>query len=156
MCTSLNDVQLDIKRTTSFGADNTNVNYGCNSSVYTKLKELVPTIIKANCLCHVLHNTARYAMEVLEFDVENLILKIDAEFSRSSIRVQALKDCFSYLDEHYLNIVKHAPTRWVSLYQSLDRLLQIWPAIKVYFLEKGKDECAILQFGNLFLLKKTS
>lgn len=87
------------------------MNFGFNLSVYTKLQDLVPKIIKANCLCHVLHNTARYAMEILDLDVEVLILKIYSEFSRSSLRVQALKDCFSYLDIHYLNIVKHAPTR---------------------------------------------
>lgn len=52
-------------------------------SVFTKLKTFNKNLIKANCNCHILHNTAKYALKTMKYDVECLVLKIYNEFSNT-------------------------------------------------------------------------
>lgn len=65
----------------AYGADNASVNYGRNCSVFQKLLQLEPSVIKANCNCHIVHNTAKHCMKKLSFDVETLVMKVFNEFS---------------------------------------------------------------------------
>jgi hypothetical protein len=41
----------------------------------------------------------------------------------------------------YFSMVKNVPTRWLSFSKALDRVIQSWPAIKLYFLNKGEERC---------------
>lgn len=75
---------LDIKYISAYCADNASVNYGVHNSVFQKLKAENNGILKANCICHVIHNAGRNACKALSFDVENLVLKVYAEFSNSA------------------------------------------------------------------------
>ena len=68
----------------AFCADNASVNYGVHNSVYVNLKNENIAIVKANCLCHVIHNTAKYAFMKFPIDIENLAIKIYSYFSTSS------------------------------------------------------------------------
>lgn len=81
---ALNDVAIDPTRIIAYSADNAAVNYGKNNSVYVHLKQKNNYIFKGNCHCHILHNCARHASKLLEYDVETLILKVYAEFAISS------------------------------------------------------------------------
>lgn len=137
----LSGLNLDLKNMIAYTADNASVNYGKNCSVYRRLKDLQPSLIKANCNCHVLHNTARHALKVLSFDVENLVLKVFNEFSSSAKNVTELKSCFEFVHQEYHNVLRHVPTRWLSLFAAVDRLLLNWESIKVYFLKYGKVNC---------------
>ncbi|KAM4722874.1 uncharacterized protein WCC33_009052 [Rhinophrynus dorsalis] len=137
----LSSLNLDIKNMIAYTSDNASVNYGKNCSVYKKLKDAQPHLIKANCNCHVLHNTAKYALKPLSFDVENLVLKVFNEFSCSAKNVSELKTCFEFVHQEYHKVLRHVPTRWLSLFAAIDRLLLDWEAIKVYFLQCGEEEC---------------
>ncbi|XP_031329485.1 uncharacterized protein LOC116170636 [Photinus pyralis] len=138
---SLQKCSLKISDISSYSADNASVNYGVHNSVFTKLLDLNAELLKANCNCHVIHNAGRNASKALSYDVENLTLKIYAEFSNSAKKCEALKDCFEYLEIHYQKMLRHVTTRWLSLYSALDRLLRCWPAVKKYFLDLGEDNC---------------
>ena len=50
---------LKINNLVAFGADNASINYGVHQSVYVNLTYENDSIIKANCLCHVIHNCAK-------------------------------------------------------------------------------------------------
>ncbi|KAL4099097.1 hypothetical protein QTP88_023584 [Uroleucon formosanum] len=132
---------LDIQNITAFGADNASVNYGKNCSVYEKLLKKKPSIIKANCNCHVLHNTAKHSLKLLKYDVETLVIKVFNEFSISAKRITELKDCFEFVQQDFHNVLRHISVRWLSLYTAVDRLILNWSAIKIYFLKKGKNNC---------------
>lgn len=73
--------------------------------------------------------------------VECLVLKIYSEFSSSTCNVKELRNCFDFLDLTYYETLKHISTRWVSLYKAIDRLLKNWPAITLYFINQGEEEC---------------
>jgi hypothetical protein len=42
----------------------------------------------------------------------------------------------------YKKLLKYVPTRWLTLCYALDRLIQVWSAIKHYFLTQGEEEVA--------------
>lgn len=137
-CLEIND--LDMKNVSSFSADNAPVNYGEKNSVFQKLRDVHPDIIKSNCNAHVVHNTGRHACKALTYDVECLVLKIYAEFSSSAKNVQNLKECFEDFDLEFQDVMRHVVTRWLSLLPAIERLIAKWPAIKQYFLDQGEEE----------------
>ena len=132
---------LQIQNVSAYTADNASVNYGKNNSVYRMLTSRNPSIMKANCNCHIIHNAARHACKTLKFDVENLVLKVYGEFSVSAKRSRELQACFDFLEMNPDGVLRHVVTRWLSLFAAVDKLLVCWPAIKLYFVNKGEHEC---------------
>jgi hypothetical protein len=132
---------LDLKRVIAYGADNASVNYGKYNSVFQKFKQNSDHIIKANCNCHIIHNTAKYALLKFPLDIENLVIKIYSHFSVSSKRLAALKSCYDYTENDYQTLLKHIPVRWLSLFNAIDRLINNLDEVKSYFIGIGTDEC---------------
>jgi len=142
LCRVLNENGLNWKNITAYGADYSSVNYGVNNSVFQKLvKEENKTIIAAHCNDHIIHNCAKNALKLLSFDIENVILKVFAEFSNSAKKRENLKECYDFYESEFHEVVRHSPTRWLSLFKAVDRLLLSWQPLKYYFLTLGKDEC---------------
>ncbi|CAH0562981.1 unnamed protein product [Brassicogethes aeneus] len=142
LCKVLQENGFSWASVSSLSADNASVNYGIHNSVFQKLKIENPNILKANCKCHILHNCNKYALKALQFDVESLVLKDYSEFSAFAKRTAKLKEFFDFAHLEYKSILRHVPTRWLSLLPALDRLLLNWPILREYFLNEGKDDCA--------------
>lgn len=133
-------------------ADNTNANFGCNHSLFTNMKNLVPNLIKGNCHAHIVHNCVRHAMSFLSHDIENIILKIYAHFSHSAVRREELKQFVASVDGDFHEIKRHVGTRWLSLLPCIDTLLLNWSPIRAYFLSLDYYPM-VLQ--NLLMLNET-
>ena len=138
---ALNNLNIKEDRVVAYGADNAPVNYRVNESVFTKLREKQPFLIKGNCNCHILHDTAKYTLKMLKFDVETLCKKVFNEFSHSAKNVVELKECFQFVEQEYHEVLRTVPIRWLSLICAVDRLLLNWPSIKMYFLNEGLENC---------------
>lgn len=108
----------------AYAADNASVNYGKHNSVYQKFKLSQKAVLPANCLAHILHNATRYAAGSLDFDVENAVLKVYSDFSMSASRTERLKEFCEFVEVEECNLLRHVITRWLSLLQSIDRLLK--------------------------------
>ncbi|GFW64737.1 uncharacterized protein TNCV_4450401 [Trichonephila clavipes] len=109
-------------RVTAYGADNASVNFGVNNSVFQKLKsDENNDIIAAHCNDHIFHNCAKNALKVMPVDVENIVMKVFAEFSCSAKKREDLKECFDFFESEYREVIRHVPTRWLSLFKALDR-----------------------------------
>ncbi|GFU72202.1 uncharacterized protein TNCV_509651 [Trichonephila clavipes] len=80
-----------------------------------------------------------YSMELVQED-----LATDAsnkEFSCSAKKREDLKECFDFFESEYREVIRHVPTRWLSLCKALDRMLSPWGPLKRYFIERGSDNC---------------
>ncbi|KAL4126210.1 hypothetical protein QTP88_010436 [Uroleucon formosanum] len=88
-------LDLDFTNVSAYSADNANVNFGKNNSVYKLVSQDNANILPAGCSAHMIHNVIRYAMEKCEFDVENLVLKVYGQLSYYAQRVQTLKEHFA-------------------------------------------------------------
>jgi hypothetical protein len=138
---------LSINNIVSYTADNASVNYGKNKSVFKNLISVSKNIVKANCNCHVIHNSAKFGCKILSFDVETRVLKVLSEFSSSAKNIAQLKIDFKFIAIDYKKLLKHVPTRWLTLFYTLDRLIQVWPVIKHYFLTQGEEEVAPIMWN---------
>lgn len=122
-----------------FTADNTNVNYGRHNGVFSVLQRKQGNLIKANCQAHVLHNAAKHAAGSLSTDIEAFVLRVYSYFSGEAKRTAQLKEFFEFVGSEYLKILKHVPTRWISLFAALERCLRNFDALKSYF--QSSDTC---------------
>ncbi|KAI4899205.1 hypothetical protein NFI96_030736 [Prochilodus magdalenae] len=135
---------LSIKQISAYGADNASVNYGRHNSVFQKLRGVNPHIVKGNCKCHIINNSVKTANRVFSSsgcDVEAFVLKVYSEFSCSAKKVETLKEFCEFTSTKYREILRHVPTRWLSLLPAIQRILECWPALKSYFVSLGKDDC---------------
>ncbi|KAI4898772.1 hypothetical protein NFI96_026849, partial [Prochilodus magdalenae] len=140
---------LSIKQISAYGADNASVNYGRHNSVFQKLRGVNPHIVKGNCKCHIINNSVKTANRVFSSsgcDVEAFVLKVkvnlgESEFSCSAKKVETLKEFCEFTSTKYREILRHVPTRWLSLLPAIQRILECWPALKSYFVSLGKDDC---------------
>jgi len=124
----------------SYSADNASENYGKKQSLFTKLKALNGKIVKANCNAHILHNTLKKVTDFINCDVETTATCVYSHFSISANRRVELQDFFDFLDLQYNDLLRHVPTRWLSLGPAIERLLKSWPAVISYFQSMG-EEC---------------
>ncbi|CAM4758191.1 unnamed protein product [Rotaria magnacalcarata] len=130
---------LDIQKLTSIGADNTNTNYGRNHSVFTILQLEVVNLLKGNCFCHVLSNSVKVSHQHLPVDVETYLSQLYSHFNSSSKRIAELKEYFEFVEIEYLRLLQHIKIRWLSLYNSIDRLLKVYEPLSSYFCDINND-----------------
>ena len=91
-----------------------------------------------------IHNTVKTANRVFSAagcDVEAFVLKVYSEFSCSAKKVEMLKEFCEFTNTAYKEILRHVPTRWLSLLPAIQRILECWPALKSYFVSQGKEDC---------------
>ena len=82
--TKLEENGLELDMISAYSADNASVNYGRYNSVLQKLKENNNCILKANCVAHIAHNSAKHAGDRLNIDFENVVNKTFSHFSSST------------------------------------------------------------------------
>lgn len=132
---------LDVTKMSAYSADNASVNYGKHKSVYQKLKVTQKSVIAANCIAHILHNSTRFASGQLNIDVENIVLKVYSHFSTSASRTAQLQEFCEFVEIDNCNLLRHVVTRWLSLLPAIERILKFWKAFRSYFQTLGEDEC---------------
>ena len=84
------NVQLDLERVPCFLADSANCDFGAN--INTNIPTLNYSVIKVNCNAHILHRSVKSALQGLNVDKENTILKIYGHYSLSAKRFETLND----------------------------------------------------------------
>lgn len=57
-------------------------------------------------------------------------------------KVETLKEFCEFTSTQYKEILRHVPTRWLSLLPAIQRILECWPPLKSYFVSQGKEDCS--------------
>ena len=136
----------------SFTGDNCNTNFGglrrkeTGNNVFAHLKKDKPSLVGIGCPAHILNNCIHHGVNQLSIDIESVIYKIYQHFSIYTVRTEALKEYCDFVDINYKKLLSHSKTRWLSLYPGLTRLLQMYPALKSYFLSIEKPPVALKKF----------
>lgn len=99
---------------------------------------LIPIFV--GCVCHLMHLAARKAAKCLPVDVESPLIDIFYYLDKSSKRKQALIEVQKRLELPVQKIIKHVPTRWLSLGKCLQRLVDQYDALVTYFKEEVARE----------------
>lgn len=141
---------LDIK-VVAFCGDNAKVNFGGitrggSNNVLSRLKERFPHLIGIGCTAHIAHNSLKHACDAIPFDVEYIVVKIYSHFYIYTVRVEALKAFCDEADVEYLKLLGYAKTRFLALGPAIKRILKLFDALKLYFLQLKKGEEVLKKF----------
>ncbi|CAG4994901.1 unnamed protein product [Parnassius apollo] len=114
-------------------SDTTNVMMGKHNSVQALLKTEIPHLVVIECSCHLIHLATSYASRKLPKNLEDLCRNIPAYFHMSPKRTEALKQFQDFLKIDQHKLLSAANTRWLSLQACVDRILEQYDALKLFF-----------------------
>ncbi|CAG9782304.1 unnamed protein product [Diatraea saccharalis] len=137
--TTIKDVFLKydvpIQNAIGFTSDTTNVMLGKHNSVQALLKNEIPHLVVIGCTCHLIHLATSYAIRKLPKNLEDLCRNIPAYFHMSPKRTESLKQFQEFLNIEHHKLLTAANTRWLSLQACVDRILEQYDALKLFFTE---------------------
>ena len=110
----------------AFASDNAPVMVGEKSGVIHFLQEKNPYIISIGCNCHLINLAAQKVAAAIPADIEQTIIDIFYFLQKSNIRKENFKKLQILHDTETRKILKHVPTRWLSLNKCLNRLVEQW------------------------------
>lgn len=148
---SLEEFEL-IFKTTAFGADNTNTNFGSvkrnpGENIFTKLQSaLERQIAGIGCGDHILNNSLHHALDLFGVDIVSIVFKIHQHFSIYAVRVESLKEFCNDADVNFRNLLSSSKTRFLSTFPAVERILKLYEPLKEYFLSLEFPPVAISAF----------
>ncbi|XP_071041980.1 zinc finger protein 862-like [Parasteatoda tepidariorum] len=131
---------LQLQNLVGFAADTTNVMFGEHNSVVQKLRNESPDCMFIKCVCHSTALAVSKACLKFPRDIEDLIRDTHNYFSYSSKRREEFKEFQDFTNTPTHNILKLYDIRWLSLGQCVDRILEQWDALLLYFTEQHLSE----------------
>lgn len=137
---TLNVHKIPVHNFVGFAADGASNLMGDSNSLCSRLKENFPGVTVVKCICHSLHLCASEAAKTLPRHCEDLLRNVYTYFAHSAKRKYEFKNFQTLLDIKPHKILHPCQTRWLSLHQAVDRLLEQWDALKKYFSVLEKQE----------------
>uniref|UniRef100_A0A8C1QXY7 DUF4371 domain-containing protein n=1 Tax=Cyprinus carpio TaxID=7962 RepID=A0A8C1QXY7_CYPCA len=126
----------------SFSADNASVMQGLRKGVAAFIKSQNPHIYMVGCACHLMHLAAEKASRSLCIDIEDMLILIYYYLDKSSKRKALLRDLQILCDTDVRKILKLSSTRWLALGKCVNRLLQQWEPLTLFFAEEAAGKKA--------------
>lgn len=136
----------------AFSGDNCNTNFGGVErkgikNGYAIINENLKTNISGiGCAAHILHNAMQTCTDILPIDIQSIVNKIFQFFHIYTVRVEQFKEFCDFVNVEFKNILGTVKTRWLSLLPAVTRILDLFPALKTYFLTQDKCPTILKQF----------
>ncbi len=109
---------------------------GCVKGVATYIKKEQPSVYMVGCACHLIHLAAERGSKQLHMGIEDNLIDIYYYLDKSSKRKSLLQEAQKLCNDDVRKILKHVSTRWLSLGICVNRLLEQWQSLTVYFEEE--------------------
>ncbi|XP_074038465.1 protein FAM200B-like [Leptinotarsa decemlineata] len=124
-----------------FASDNVSVMMGNLKGVQSRVKrELQPNVFVQGCSCHSLHLCSSAAAKKLPGTVEQFARDIYSYFAYSSKRTAALREFQVFANEKLHKMLHPSQTRWLSLQAVVDRILEHWNSLQLFFQREALEE----------------
>ena len=137
---TFDDLHIEMTRIIGYSSDTTNVMFGQHNSVAQLLKSDFNFIQVVKCSCHLIHLVSSYAALKLPKSVEDLCRDLYAHFHQSSKRQDVYNEFQAFFGVKPLKILSPAQTRWLSLQECVNRILEQYEALKNYFVLTANDD----------------
>ena len=98
------------------------------------------------CSAHVVHNGIKAAADCLPLDCEIFVGKVYQFFHIYTVRTEELKDFCEFCEVEYGRVQSFSRSRFLALLPGLERMLQLFKALKSYFLSAHKVPVTIMKF----------
>lgn len=126
-----------------FASDGANVMMGQRHSVMVLLKSEIPDLFIMKCICHSFHLCASYACEKLPRFVEDLLRDIYNYFASSPKRSAEYKEFQIFCQLKVHKMLHPSQTRWLSVHAAVARVIEQYPALKLYFIDASQNDLLI-------------
>ena len=114
---------------------------GARSGVQRLIKNECPHALDVGCICHLADLTIKSGVKSLPVDIDQLFIDVFYYFFHSSKRKQEFCDLWcSLFTSEPQTILKHCPTRWLSLLRCVGRFISQFDGLKSYFLSCSEAE----------------
>ncbi|CAI6343595.1 unnamed protein product [Macrosiphum euphorbiae] len=131
---------VNVENIIGFGSDGCSTMMGKNNSVSSRMKEMFPGVFIMKCICHSLHLVCSEACKSLPRRLEDFARNVFNFFSHSSKRQRQFVQFQVFLNLDVHRILHPSQTRWLSLFSVVERLLEQWDALQLFFSEKWLSE----------------
>lgn len=144
---TIQDIGLNVQNMVGLGTDNASVMVGINKGVHQILKEEygLQHLILVRCVCHSLQLAVSHASEeTLPRNIEFMLRETYNWFSLSPERRRQYSKVYATINcgKQPLKILKSCGTRWLSIEPAVQRILDQWEELKMFFEEaKSKTNC---------------
>lgn len=136
----LAEYDIPVQNLIGFAADNASVMQGNKTGIQKRFREILPNIYTLGCVCHSLHLCASAAANKLPSSVEDFVRNIYNYFSNSSKRIDMFNECQVFCTLKPKKLLHPAQTRWLSLQAAVDRVVENWEALILFFTNESFNE----------------
>ena len=126
-------------RVVGYASDGENLMQGQNNSFLTRMKEVVPDIFVLKCFCHSFHLVAEHACASLSKTAEQLIHDVYNYFKNAPNRLKSYEEFQAFVQCEPHKILKPCQTRWLSVAQCVNRILEQWTALELFFTSEAAE-----------------
>ncbi|XP_076036562.1 uncharacterized protein LOC143022301 [Oratosquilla oratoria] len=155
----LSNHQIPLSNMIGFAADGASNIMGSLNSVTSRLRKQVPGITIFRCVAHSIHLCSSEAAKTLPRKCEDLIRNVYTFFSHSAKRKHQFKDFQLFCGVKPHKILRPCATRWLSLLEAVERVVEQWQPLKLYFndikleekLESVDKICEALEMNQIYL-----
>ncbi|XP_023309857.1 uncharacterized protein LOC111691381 [Anoplophora glabripennis] len=130
---ALTDKSIPLSNIIGLASDGANVMLGDHNSFKTRLSSDSTVLVVLKCICHSAALVASKACKQLPRTPEDLIRSVATYISGSAKRCAELLEFQEYYNDKKLKILHLSGTRWLSMYQCVERFLKMWDILKSYF-----------------------
>lgn len=116
-----------------FAADGAASMFGIHHSVKTLLEDEVKGIFVMKCICHSLALCASYAAEKIPDDIEDFVREVYVYMKYSFKRQTEFSEFQAFVEAKPHKLLHPSQTRWLSLISSINRIIEQYQALKLYF-----------------------
>lgn len=131
--TDLAKHDVQVTQLIGFAADTTNVIFGEHNSVASRIKEENPNCLAIKCACHSCALAVSHACSLLPRNLEQVIKECYNYFALSSKRCLEFKEFQEFSESKQYRMLRFYDIRWLSFGACVERLLNQWNALKLYF-----------------------
>ncbi|XP_074096709.1 zinc finger protein 862-like [Cotesia typhae] len=122
--------------------DNASVMIGKNNSFKTHTTKVVPDLLTFPCICHSLALVAKNACTAIPENILDFMSKIPTFTNGSPKRLAEFRTFQRAYYEHPSNLLRFAPTRWLSRRIVITRILENWEAIYGFMVDQASENVA--------------
>lgn len=126
--------EIPLQNLIGLATDGATVMAGEFGGVQAKFKQNNINLLFIKCTCHSLHLCTSYACKKLPVTVEKLCRNIFNFFAHSSKRIAEFKEFQDYCSVKSHKILGISSTRWLSLDNVINRIIEQWDALRLYFI----------------------
>lgn len=126
-------------RVVGYASDGENLMQGQNNSFLTRMKEMVPDLFVLKCFCHSFHLVAEHACAALSKTADQLVHDVYNYFKNAPNRQMSYEDFQAFVQCEPHKILKPCQTRWLSVAQCVNRILQQWTALELFFVSEAAE-----------------